>query len=185
MTIVTPVSSSAPRGTLDITAMKEHLSLAHLSMIAANAGLEVATYAADYNGVDATVRSYAKYPGMKGSEIDIQLKCTSQAALQHKKHISWPLERSNYDKLQDPERYTIGVVAVLVVQADYNKWLHQDQSRLLARSCMYFSVATTWPAFTGTKATKTVQCLRTDILDVPNLLDLMQLSAAHKASTFL
>lgn len=181
MTDVTPV---APRGTLAETEMKAQLSLAHISMIAANAGVEILDPRVDYNGVDLTLRSYAKYPGVTGAELDVQLKCTSQQELQHTKHISWSLERQSYIKLADPERYSPAALAVLVVPDDYDQWLDQTEERLLARSCMYFSQASTWEPIDDDAGSKTVRCLRTDMLNVLSLLELMRLSAEAKVMSF-
>ena len=181
---MTNTASIAPRGTLPEPEMKAQLSLAHISMIAANAGLEILYSSVDYNGVDLTLRSYARYPGVTGADLDVQLKCTSQQDLQHKSHIAWSLERQSYIKLADPDRYSPAVLAVLVVPDDYDQWLDQTEERLLARSCMYFSQASNWEPIAENANSKTIRCLRRDMLNVSSLLELMRLSAEAKAMGF-
>lgn len=166
-----------PRGTLSLSAMKEQLSVAHISMLAAAAGLVRGDWSTDYDGVDMTIKSSARYPGLSGTELDVQLKCTSQVDLLTDEHLAWSLHRLGYEKLQDPERFSLGILAVLVVPESYDDWLDQDEERLLANSRMYYSVATDWDPIAEGAASKTVHCPRANVLDVDSLLGLMSLSA--------
>ena len=104
----TDIPAPAPLGTMVESEKKNQLSLAYLQMVAATAGFEVAYWKADYNGVDATLRSYARYEGQFGAEIDLQLKCTSHEGHQHADFISYPLERPVFEKLSDDERFQLG-----------------------------------------------------------------------------
>jgi hypothetical protein len=177
-----PDSTPAPLGTMVETEKKNQLSLAYLQIVAAVAGFEVAHWKADYNGVDATLRSYARYERQAGAEIDLQLKCTSHAGHQHPDFISYPLERPVFEKLSDPERFQLGALAILVVPEDAETWLHQDEERLFARGCMYFSPATEWDAIEEDAASKTVRCYRENILSVSGLAGLLQASAVLRLS---
>jgi hypothetical protein len=163
------------------TEQKNQLSLAYIRMIAANGGFNVGEWNADYDGVDVSLRSYARYPAKWGAEIDLQLKCTSHAGHQHADFISYPLERAVYEKLSSPDRFQLGALAVLVVPGEVSDWLHQDEERLLARGCMYFSLAIDWEPIEDGAETKSVRCYRTNILDVDALARLLQTSAAMGA----
>ncbi|MFJ4224235.1 DUF4365 domain-containing protein [Microbacterium sp. NPDC089695] len=162
------------------TEQKNQLSLAYLQMVAAAAGFEVAYWQADYNGVDATLRSYASYDMQDGAEMDLQLKCTSHTGHVHPEYISYSLERAVYEKLSSTRRFQLGALAVLVVPEDASTWLHQDEERLFARGCMYFSPATEWDPIEGDAQTKTVRCYRENILSVEGLATLLHASAAYR-----
>lgn len=172
----------APLGTMVESEKKNQLSLAYLQIVAAAAGFEVAYWKADYNGVDATLRSYARYEGQSGAEIDLQLKCTSHEGHQHPNFISYPLERAVFEKLSDPQRFQLGALAVLVVPDDATTWLHQDEERLFARGCMYFSPATEWGVIEESADSKTVRCYRENVLTVDGLAGLLRASAAFRLS---
>jgi hypothetical protein len=177
-----PEPLPAPLGTMVESEKKNQLSLAYLQMVAAVAGFEVAYWKPDYNGVDATLRSYARYDGQSGAEIDLQLKCTSHQGHQHTDFISYPLERPVFEKLSDAERFQLGALAVLVVPEDAATWLHQDEERLFARGCMYFSPATEWGSIEEGAESKSVRCYRENILTVSGLAGLLQASAAFRLS---
>jgi hypothetical protein len=173
---------AAPHGGMVETEKKNQLSIAFLQMVAANAGFEVGKWSADYNGVDVSLRSDVQYPGRWGAEIDFQLKCTSHAGHQHPDFISYPLERDVYIKLSRRDRFQLGALAVLVVPEDASDWLHQDEERLFAKGCMYFSPASEWDPIEGGAETKTVRCYRSNILTVDALAELLQRSAAMGVS---
>lgn len=175
-------SLTPPLGTMVETEQKNQLSVAYLQMVAAAAGFEVGEWKADYNGVDVTLRSYATYEFQDGAEIDLQLKCTSHDGRQHQDFISYPLERSVYEKLSSPRRFQLGALAVLVVPGDPTTWLHQDEERLFARGCMYFSPATEWDEMSENSDTKNVRCYRENILSVEGLAGLLQTSASYRWS---
>ena len=177
MTITNEATSPAPRGTMTETEQKNQLSLAYIRMVAAHGGFNVGEWNADYDGVDVSLRSYARYPGKAGAEIDLQLKCTSHAAHQHEDFISYPLKRAVYEKLSAPDRFQLGALAVLVVPGEVSDWIDQDEERLFARGCMYFSLATDWEPMEEGAETKLVRCYRTNILDVDALAELLQTSA--------
>jgi hypothetical protein len=162
---------------MEASEKKNQLSIAFLQMVSANAGFEVGKWDPDYNGVDVTLRSYAEYPTQSGAEIDLQLKCTSHSGHQHPDFISYPLERKIYNKLSNPRRFQLGALAVLVIPEDASTWLHQDEERLFARGCMYFSPATEWDPISDDADTKTVRCYRSNILTVTALAELLHSSS--------
>lgn len=170
---------AAPLGTLVETEKKNQLSLAYLQMVAAAAGFEIAAWNADYNGVDATLRSNVDYENQYGAEIDLQLKCTSHAGHQHAEFISYPLDRAVYEKLSSPRRFQLGALAVLVIPEDSSTWLDQDEKRLFARGCMYFSPATGWDPIDSDAESKVVRCQRENILTVSGLAHLLKCSSQY------
>jgi hypothetical protein len=173
---------AAPHGDMVASEKKNQLSIAFLQMVAATAGFVVLSWSTDYDGVDISLRSTVQYPGRWGAEIDFQLKCTSHAGHQHPQFISYPLERDVYIKLSRPDRFQLGALAVLVVPTDAGDWLNQDEERLFARGCMYFSPASEWDAIEDGAETKTVRCYRSNILTVDALAELLQQSAARSLS---
>lgn len=171
----------APRGTLPETAMKQQLSIAYIRAVATTAGLVIGDLAEDYDGIDMTIRSFANYGFTSNSSLDVQLKCTSQSSVMNATDVSWSLTEHGYTKLQKADRFTLGILALLVVPPDWKDWIHQDEDRLLSRGCMYFSVARDWADFPDGQGSATVKCSREDVLDVDNMLSLMHLAAKAKA----
>ena len=174
---MTDPTSSNPvptTGHLELSERKTQLSIAFLQMVAASAGYEVGYWSADYNGVDVTLRSFLDYGHRSDAELDIQLKCTSSATHIKDDCISYPLEARVYKKLSAKNRYQLGALAVLVVPGgDATLWLDQDESRLFAHGCMYFSAATSWAPIPDGQESKLVKCMRSDILDVGRLSQLL------------
>lgn len=173
------MAGQALRGTLVQSEMQQQLSLASISSVIATAGLTLGRWETDYDGVDLSIRSYAKYPECTGSTIDVQLKCTTQASVLKQDALSWSLESSTHNRFTDPDRIELGVLVVLLVPVTYDDWLHQDERRLKAKGCMYFSSADEWDPIGDGADSKTVHCRRSDILTSDALLQLM-----HKAAKF-
>lgn len=174
MTASTNLNPVPTTGHLVLSERKNQLSLAFLQMVAASAGYEVGYWSADYNGIDVTLRSYLDYGHRSDAELDLQLKCTSSDSHIHDDCISYPLESKVYKKLSARNRYQLGALAVLVVpDVDATLWLEQDEERLFARGCMYFSPATSWDPIPNGQDKKIVKCLRSDILDVGRLSSLL------------
>lgn len=181
MTITVDAVIRAPHGDMDPSEMKNQLSLAFIGMVAATAGFDIQDPRSDFNGVDLSLRSYLEYPDSLGSSIDVQLKCTSQKALQREDFISYSLDRDVYTKLSHKKRYSLGMLAVLVVPELSDTWMHQDEERLFARSCMYYSPASEWDEMAEGADSKTVRCARSNILTVDAMSELLRLSSTMGA----
>lgn len=172
------------RGTLTGNEMKQQISIAYIRAVAAAAGMQISRLDVDYDGIDLTLRSFVKYPKIKGSQIDVQLKCTSQLSKIKDDHVEYSLRRGVYEDFNDPNRYQQGMLAVLVVPENIESWLHQDEERLLARGCMYFSLGQTWDAIADDQDSKLVKCPRSNVLDVASLLRLMHEASEFRAGVF-
>jgi hypothetical protein len=105
--------------------IKERLSWAYLTAVAARAGCQIANLPIDNESVDAIIR-----PVLGSShQIDIQLKATSVKTLEGE-HVKFDLPIKNYDSLRRAE-YIIPHYLVLVLLAeDSLRWLSISHSEL-------------------------------------------------------
>lgn len=180
MTMVDP-----PRGTMTESEMRQQISLAYIHAVVTSAGLVIGRWDTDYDGIDLTIRTRAKYPALNcvGSSLDVQLKCTSQESKQHKASVSWPLKRDTIIKLRE-DPLSLAILAVLVVPPDYVDWLDQDHSRMLSRGAMYFSVASDWDEIADGNDSMSIHCSRENLLTPEKLLQLMHRAAEVKVQLF-
>ncbi|WP_433180318.1 DUF4365 domain-containing protein [Actinoallomurus sp. CA-150999] len=167
-------SQSIPPDGLPPNEMKQQLSLAYLHMVTAAAGCSLKDHKTDYDGVDVTVVSSAGYERYYAPQFELQLKCTSQTDLLSHDHLAWQLERKPFLNLTNRKRYIPAYLGIPAVHEDLNKWLDQDEDRLIARSCMYWQSATELGTISDDCASKTVHLPRSNLFDVSQLLDIMK-----------
>ncbi len=161
-----------PLGSLPESACKEQLSIAYLHAVTAAARCSWEVLRVDYEGVDATVRQTADHLIYSGAQVDVQLKCTSQAGYLRSGHVAFPLERAHYDKLRDPKTFNPRILAVMLVPADLGEWLEQGEEHMLMRRCVYWTWLQGQPERTSGKVT--VKLPRSQVLDVGQLLSMLQ-----------
>jgi hypothetical protein len=172
------VPTVPPRGVIPMNEIKQLLSVAYLRMVAAAAGVATLGWDSDYDGVDVTLSSGADFGGRVAMKMDVQLKCTSSPSFVADNMLSWRLGRDKYLKLRAPKRYDVAMLAVLVIpHEDYDDWLSQDEERLLARSCMYYSLSDEWDHIADDAASKVVSLSRSRILNA----DAMNAALQHAA----
>lgn len=169
---MTGPAAAPPHGSLPESACKEQISVAYLHAVTAAARCSLDILEVDYEGVDATVRQEADHLKFSSAQLDVQLKCTSQARVLKDDHLSFRLERAHHEKLRNPKTFTPRILAVMLVPGDLGEWLEQSQEHLLVRRCAY------WVCLQGdpeaTTETVTVELPRSNILDVGQLLGMLQ-----------
>lgn len=148
--------------------IKERLSIAYLTAVAARAGCQVSKLDVDKQSVDATVRPIS---GGKIS-IDFQLKATSSTCL-GEADVSFDLPIKNYDDLRDLHSTAPHYLIVFILDEDESAWLANDENALLIRRCAYWLDLRGKPE-TSNRHTTTVKLPRSQIFDVVALKAMIQ-----------
>jgi hypothetical protein len=108
--------------------IKERLSVAYVTAVAARAGCQISKLDIDKQSIDVTIRPIK---GRKVS-IDLQLKATSKNCYQDEV-ISLDLPVNNYDDLRDSKCTAPHYLVVLVLDPDDDAWLASDEVCVLAQ----------------------------------------------------
>lgn len=179
--MATAPTHTVPDGSIPLSAMKEEVSRAYVHMVASAAGLTLSDWRTDYDGIDVTLRSkvdYSEAGGCLGPQVDIQLKCSGQERVVHENHISWSLEVRTLRYLRDPNRFSLGVFCVMIVEDDDpGLWLRHDTDGLLARSQMYWVKGEDLPEPKLNQVKQTVHVPRENLFTAGNALLLVEESS--------
>jgi hypothetical protein len=129
--------------------IKERLSVAYATAVAARVGCELTEVQVDRNGIDATVRA------IRGTrvKIDIQLKATSSATFDDD-NLLFDLHVSEYDALRSTQIQAPQLLVVLALAEDAADWLRGDEQSLAFRRCAYWANLYGFP---GTDNTSTIR----------------------------
>ncbi|PWW65616.1 DUF4365 domain-containing protein [Actinokineospora spheciospongiae] len=155
------------------SARQEQFSLGFVHMVAAAAGCWIKTHATDYDGVDVTIASSARYRKFYGPQFELQLKCTTQHRYLTADHLAWPMKAKAYTKLVCPDRFIPAYLGVLLIPGDGDDWLDQDDARLLTHSRLYYERATNLGNLPLEQDSRTVHLPRSNLFDVAGLEAIM------------
>lgn len=147
--------------------VKERLSIAYITAIAARAGCQVTIAAIDKQSIDATIRPIQ---GRKFS-IDLQLKATSQKCIEGD-HVNFNLPINNYDMLRDVHCTAPHYLVILVLDPDDALWLVSDDESLILRRCAYWVDLRGKPPSTNTTSIK-ISIPRVNRFDVEALVKML------------
>jgi hypothetical protein len=113
--------------------IKERLSIAYATAVAARAGCELTEVHVDRNGIDATIRA------IRGTKvkIDLQLKATSSPVLEQQM-VKFDLDIPGYNSLRSTQIQAPQLLVVLVLPEDGNGWLLADEQSLAFKKCAYW-----------------------------------------------
>lgn len=159
-------------GTLDPTRCREELSLAYTHAVVTSGQCTMTVHQVDYEGYDLTIRQRAKHATYDRSQLDVQLKCTSQNVVKDN-HIAYPLPVSNYRVLISERVMTPAILVVMVVPNDIGDWLVHSEDSLNVHHCAYW-VSLRGMADTKARATKTVRLPRSQQFTREELLKIMR-----------
>lgn len=148
--------------------VKERLSIAYVTAVAARAGCQVVKLDIDKQSVDATVRPIS---GRKVS-IDFQLKATSREGLDAET-VTFPLPVKNYDDLRDVKSTAPHFLVVLVLDMADLEWFSNNEDALLIRRCAYWVDLRGAPP-TSNRDTISVKLPRQQVFDVATLIAMMK-----------
>lgn len=155
--------------------IKERLSVAYVTAVAARAGCQVTKLDIDKQSIDATIRPIR---GPKVS-IDFQLKATSRDCLDEA-NVIFSLPVNNYDDLRDTKCTAPHYLVVLVLELTEFDWLSNDEEALLIRRCAYW-LDLRGSAPTTNRETVSVKLPRQQIFDVTTFTAMMR--DAHAKAT--
>ncbi|MEN9855699.1 MAG: hypothetical protein RL186_509 [Pseudomonadota bacterium] len=148
--------------------IKERLSVAYLTALAARAGCQIFETKVDRNGIDATLSA------IKGTsaKLDVQLKATA-APVYSDDHLAFDLEVHTYNKLREPNTQSPAVLVVLVLPEDTHQWLVNTYDDMVLRSRAHWVNLAGAPASTNA-ATQRVHLPRTQVLNTEVLVGLFE-----------
>jgi Domain of unknown function (DUF4365) len=113
--------------------IKERLSVAYVTAVAAGAGCQVAKLDIDKTSIDAIVRPVSG----ANSQINLQLKATAKGlAVAEQIKISLPVK--NYDDLRDTSGVVPHYLVVLELPREPERWLRVSQSELAISGVAYY-----------------------------------------------
>lgn len=128
--------------------VKEQLSRAYVTAIAAKAGATVSKPDLDY-GIDATVQFVRQLPSGKfqptGFVFHCQLKATTTCAMEDG-YVVYDMEADAYNKLANWEGNSPCILILLRLPEEEHDWLLLNEEQLLLRNCCYWMHITDPPS---------------------------------------
>lgn len=136
---------------MQVTKIKEDISISYISALCAYAGIAYEINRHDDDSTDGTLRKIVLLDGSRkfNAELRIQLKCTSSPSqyTDHGDNITYKLKVKNYNDLCLSATTPI-ILGLLVLPVDKNEWLKWSQEELLIKGCMY------WKRFSSESASQ-------------------------------
>lgn len=136
---------------MQITQMKEDISISYISALCAYSGIAYDIIRHDDDSTDGILRKQIMLDGGRkyNAELRIQLKCTSSPSqyVDHGKTITYKLKVKNYNDLCSPSTTPI-VLGLLVLPESQEQWVKWSTEELLLKGCMY------WASFSGEEESK-------------------------------
>jgi hypothetical protein len=157
--------------------IKERLSLAYLTAVAAAAGCQVTTQDHDKESVDAIVRPIS---GVK-CQINVQLKATSDKSVFDGHDIKFALPIKNYDDLRDLNDIIPHYLVLLYLPGTKTEWLKMTINDMIINGGAYFGNLHGLPTVSN-DTTKTIRFSATQVFDVKQLANMM-LAAPNRIGT--
>jgi hypothetical protein len=151
----------------------ERYSRAWIVAAAAGADFTYTILPDDVHGVDMTVRD-------DRHAIDFQLKSTT-VPIDQGDAIAFDLDVATYDRLRQPSRSGLGVLALIVIDADRDGWLVVDENGTHLRWAAYYLSLLGAPEV-STEATTRLIVPKANVLTVEAMKALMDESAGRWAS---
>jgi hypothetical protein len=150
--------------------IKERLSWAYLSAVAARAGCQITQFPIDKESVDAIIR-----PVLGSSQqIDVQLKATSAKPLEGE-HVKFDLPIKNYDSLRREGHINPHYLVLVLLPEDSSRWLSISPSELAIRgTAVYGDLCGLAPVLNT--ATRTVTLSQNQRFNVEVLRQMIEVS---------
>ena len=126
---------------------QEEISKAYLHAVAAHCGYAVGSWSQDHGGLDTTIGAAGPVGAgyLAKPKVDVQLKATHRADVEHEEFISWQLEGPHYDNLV-AEASAPHLLVVLLLPQHIDQAIEHTVTHLLIRRCAY------WRTMTGMDA---------------------------------
>jgi len=167
----TPFGASLVRGDVDLSALKEMLSLAYVRAVAASAGCTVHRPEPDVIGVDLALTLPVSSPVRRITQLDIQVKSTT-GDVPVGVDFPYELKGSHFNALRTPhlQLATPRILVVFILPPDIDDWLEHLAAHTLMRRAAY------WLSLMGqaetTQGSKTVRVPTSQAFTVDSVCDL-------------
>jgi Domain of unknown function (DUF4365) len=126
--------------------IKERLSIAYVTAVAARAGCQVAKLDIDKESIDAMIRPVS---GSKAA-IDLQLKASSSPSIVLNNQLKFSLSIKNYDDLRDESCILPHYLVVLHLPDSSSDWLQLRSDELALRGVAYYGSLLGLPSVSNT-----------------------------------
>ena len=153
--------------------IKERLSVAYMTAVAARIGCEVREFHVQRNGLDVTISAI---DGIK-AKIDVQLKATSTDCIKAT-DVVFDLEVETYDELRSVHVQSPQLLVVLVLLEDAAEWLALNEESLVLKRCADWLNLQGRPAVSNTETIR-VRLPRSNIFGPEALRNLMERTEAR------
>lgn len=168
------ISHTLPVGSLDISQMKEQLSLACAHLVSAAAGLTVGRWETDMGAVDLTLKSEVEYSNVISPTIDLQMKCTSSDSHSSGDFVLYSINRRTYEKMTSAKRNSPAILCITIIPVEPGHWLHYDTNGLLARAHTYWMPARDFPLLPDHQASIQVKVPKSNEFTAAQLLTMIK-----------
>lgn len=154
--------------------MKERLSIAYVSAVAAKAGVACRPTTAPEYGTDAYLVRINHVNGKyveTGWILNCQVKSTSNWEIQSTQ-IAYDMDVDDFNKLAEWDGATPCILILFCVPDGLDKWLTVDEDELIVKQCCYWTKISEPP--TTNKSKKRVFVPRSQLLTPDTINDLLE-----------
>lgn len=166
------------RWTLDLMVgsnYKEQFSVAYLTAIAAQAGLNHNSPVIDEDSVDISLIGTGYLGLIRNPQIDIQLKCTSQNVIEGDK-LKYDLKLKNYNDLRGENIANTRYLMILVVPDHHDDWLVHGVDDMALQRSLYWTSLRFEPETNNTSQVR-IEIPTSQKVTTPTLLSLMDMAS--------
>src|SRR5262245_59364788 len=107
---------------MHLNARKEKFSHAYVSALCSAAGCAIATWDADLDSVDLTLKKIHASGLIRSPQLDVQLKATARTTV-GASGVTFPLKTKNFSDLRQPAHYPRILVVVTLPSDNVTEWL--------------------------------------------------------------
>lgn len=161
---------------MQVTQMKEDISISYISALCAIGGIDYEIIRHDADSSDGLLKKIIRLDGGRrySAELHIQLKCTSSKSqyTDYGSYLTYTLKVKNYNDLcmEGTAPRILGLLVLPENESDWAKWTAQE---LLLRGCMY------WADFSGRPEsnnanTINVRIEKANVINTDSLLEILK-----------
>jgi len=157
---------------MDLSRQKEQFSIAWVRAVVSVAGYAVYQPEVDDDSVDLGIAVRGGRGTIRSPRLEVQLKCTAEPIWQSDP-MRFTLKKKNYDDLRGDDLLVPRMLIVVCVPEDVDRWIDQNEERMILQRCGYFLSLRTFPARSDGKSPVTVPIPRRQQFTVAALRDIM------------
>ncbi len=158
---------------MHISHRQEAFSLAYVRAVAAASGYRVQEGCQpDDDSIDLTLAARGPGGAVHSPKVDVQLKCRLGRPA-GEPDFSYDLKAKNYEDLRHTAVQVPRILVIVAVPAEVDRWVEQDEERLLIRHCSWWVSLRGWDASTNSSTVR-VSIPRQQRFNVDNLTTMME-----------